>query len=65
MTIQIVTIIQAIDNMLLLVTAGNSSLGSVVKVTMYLRNMKDYDQVDSVYQSCTSFSSPYFEINLL
>jgi len=48
---------QVLKNIKAILEAGNSSLENVVKVTMYLRDMADFELINKIY-------SKYFEDSL-
>ena len=48
---------QVLKNIKAILEAGNSSLGDVVKVTIYLKDMEDFTLVNKIY-------SKYFENSL-
>lgn len=48
---------QALANLSAVLAAGGASLGSVVKVTIYLADMDDFAAVNEVYSQ--AFSAPY------
>lgn len=43
--------VQVLDNLKAIVEASGSSLGKVVKCTVYLQNMSDFDSVNKIYSS--------------
>lgn len=49
---------QALTNLAAVLEAAGSSLGQVVKVTVFLRNMEDFEKVNGVYREFFSHDPP-------
>lgn len=50
--------VQAMDNLRAIVEAAGTNLDQALKVTVYLRDLKDYDQLNEIYGSYFSKSPP-------
>lgn len=48
---------QALDNLLAIITAAGAQVTDVIKNTIYIKNMNDFDTINQVYS--TYFSEPY------